>query len=106
MKYSLRSLMIATLILPPLLAVGITLAARFFLEPEPQTLPSPWIGVGNDDVLYFAPGPEFKLSREAAAQKSFEADLEAQRAGLTTSQALAPNRVRNNLAGSDRRGEN
>ena len=30
-----------------------------------QTLPSPyWL---TDDVQYFAPGPEFKLSREAAA---------------------------------------
>ena len=44
-----------------------------------QTLPSPWYL--TDDVQYFAPGPEFKLSREAAAQKAFKADLEAQRAG-------------------------
>jgi len=30
-----------------------------------QTLPSPyWF---SDDVQYFAPGPEFKLAREAAA---------------------------------------
>lgn len=32
-----------------------------------QTLPSPWYL--DDDVQYFAPGPEFKLSREAAAQQ-------------------------------------
>ena len=44
-----------------------------------QTLPSSWYL--TDDVQYFAPGPEFKLSREAAAQKAFKADLEAQRAG-------------------------
>lgn len=44
-----------------------------------QTLPSSWYL--GDDVQYFAPGPEFKLSREAAAQKAFKADLEAQRAG-------------------------
>jgi len=37
-----------------------------------QTLPSPWYQ--TDDVQYFAPGPEFKLSREAAAQKAFKED--------------------------------
>lgn len=36
-----------------------------------QTLPSPWYL--TDDVQYYAPGPEFKLAREAAA-------LEEQRA--------------------------
>jgi hypothetical protein len=79
MKYSLRSLMMVVLVAPPLMAVGITLATRFFAEPEPQTLPPPWSGIGNDDIHYFAPGPEFKLSREAAARKAFKADLEAQR---------------------------
>ena len=76
MKYSLRSLMIVTLVLPPLLAAGITLAARFFVEPEPQTLPPMFSGVGSDDIQYFAPGPEFKLSREAAALKAFKEDKE------------------------------
>lgn len=41
-----------------------------------QTLPS-----GHyltDDVQYFAPGPEFKLPREAAAMKAYQADLDAQ----------------------------
>ncbi len=33
-----------------------------------QTLPSAYYQM--DDVQYFAPGPEFKLSREAAAQKA------------------------------------
>jgi hypothetical protein len=41
-----------------------------------QTLPSPWYI--HDDIQYFAPGPEFKLSREAAAMKAYKADLEAQ----------------------------
>jgi hypothetical protein len=41
-----------------------------------QTLPSPYYV--QDDIQYFAPGPEFKLSREAAAQKAYKADLEAQ----------------------------
>jgi hypothetical protein len=34
-----------------------------------QTLPSPYYQ--KDDIQYFPPGPEFKLSREAAAQKAF-----------------------------------
>ena len=33
-----------------------------------QTLPSPYYM--SDDVQYFAPGPEFKLAREAAAQRA------------------------------------
>jgi hypothetical protein len=41
-----------------------------------QTLPSPWYI--SDDIQYFPPGPEFKLSREAAAMKAYKADLEAQ----------------------------
>lgn len=44
-----------------------------------QTLPSPWYV--SDDIQYFAPGPEFKLAREAAAQKAYKADLEAQQSG-------------------------
>ena len=37
-----------------------------------QTLPSPYYM--TDDPQYFPPGPEFKLSREAAALKSFGED--------------------------------
>ena len=37
-----------------------------------QTLPSPYYL--QDDVQYFPAGPEFKLSREAAALKAYEAD--------------------------------
>ena len=44
-----------------------------------QTLPSPWYIA--DDIQYFPPGPEFKLAREAAAQKAYKADLEAAQAG-------------------------
>jgi len=44
-----------------------------------QLLPSPWYT--TDDIQYFPPGPEFKLSREAAAQKAYKADLEAQQKG-------------------------
>ncbi len=35
-----------------------------------QTLPSPYYM--DDDVQYFAPGPEFKLQREAAAMKAYK----------------------------------
>ena len=43
-----------------------------------QTLPSGYYM--SDDIQYFPPGPEFKLSREAAAMKAYKADLEAQEA--------------------------
>ena len=41
-----------------------------------QTLPSAYYL--SDDVQYFAPGPEFKLSREAAAMKAYNADQQLQ----------------------------
>jgi hypothetical protein len=46
-----------------------------------QTLPSPYYL--TDDVQYYAPGPEFKLAREAAAmQEQAEAiESEAQAVG-------------------------
>ena len=37
-----------------------------------QTLPSPFYL--QDDLQYFPHGPEFKLSREAAAMRRFEAE--------------------------------
>ncbi|HEX5102787.1 MAG TPA: hypothetical protein VFV87_03200 [Pirellulaceae bacterium] len=40
-----------------------------------QTLPSPYYM--QDDIQYFPPGAEFKLAREAAAQKAYKADLQA-----------------------------
>jgi hypothetical protein len=41
-----------------------------------QTLPSPyWM---TDDVQYYAPGPEFKLSREATALKAAQAQQNLQ----------------------------
>lgn len=41
-----------------------------------QTLPSPYYI--HDDVQYFPPGPEFKLSREAAAMRAHQAERELQ----------------------------
>lgn len=40
-----------------------------------QVLPSPWYL--QDDVQYFAPGPEFKLAREAAAMEEARAQVES-----------------------------
>jgi hypothetical protein len=42
-----------------------------------QVLPSGYYI--TDDVQYFAPGAEFKLSREAAAQKAYKAEQELRR---------------------------
>jgi hypothetical protein len=45
-----------------------------------QTLPSPWYL--TDDVQYYAPGPGFKLAREAAAmQEQKAADVSQPQAG-------------------------
>jgi hypothetical protein len=41
-----------------------------------QTLPSPYYL--TDDVQYYAPGPGFKLAREAAAMQQQEADQVSQ----------------------------
>lgn len=40
-----------------------------------QTLPSPYYM--QDDVQYFAPGPEFKLQREAAAMQAYQDQAKA-----------------------------
>ncbi len=42
-----------------------------------QTLPSAFYY--TDDVQYFPPGPEFKLSQEAAVMKAYNADQQAQK---------------------------
>jgi hypothetical protein len=41
-----------------------------------QTLPSPWYL--TDDVQYYAPGPEFKLAREAAAMQEQKEAVKSQ----------------------------
>lgn len=53
-----------------------------------QTLPSPYYL--TDDVQYFAPGPEFKLAREAAALQAAEAEAAAARGGATMPPAGMP----------------
>ncbi len=46
---------------------AVTLLTGCQVEMGGQTLPSPYYL--TDDVQYYAPGPEFKLAREAAAMK-------------------------------------
>ena len=58
-----------------LVACGITTGCQ--MEIGGQTLPSPYYM--QDDIQYYAPGPEFKLSKEAAAQKAAAADQALQR---------------------------
>ena len=58
-------------------AVGLGLVATLGItgcqvDVAGQTLPSPYYM--TDDVQYFAPGPEFKLEREAAAQRQARAE--------------------------------
>ena len=57
-----------------LIAVGAS-ATGCQVDVGGQTLPSPYYL--SDDVQYFAPGPEFKLAREAAAMKLNRAQAEA-----------------------------
>jgi hypothetical protein len=57
-----------------------------------QTLPSGYYL--TDDVQYFAPGPEFKLAKEAAAQKAYAEEqkrqIRAANAGKPVRQAALP----------------
>ncbi|MDA7979278.1 MAG: hypothetical protein MPJ50_10985 [Pirellulales bacterium] len=58
-----------------LCAAGLTIAGFATgcqVEIGGQTLPSPYYQF--DDVQYYAPGPEFKLSNEAAALRSRAAE--------------------------------
>lgn len=59
------------------LFLGISLAgsAGCQVDVGGQTLPSAYYL--SDDVQYFPAGPEFKLSREAAAMKAQQADVES-----------------------------
>lgn len=59
-RRGLRSVVWGALVLP-----GLVFATGCQVDIGGQTLPSPYYM--SDDVQYFPPGPEFKLSREAAA---------------------------------------
>jgi hypothetical protein len=53
-----------------------------------QTLPSPWYL--TDDVQYYAPGPEFKLAREAAAMQEQKDAVQSQAQNANAPQRPAP----------------
>lgn len=56
------------------LAAGILIATTGCqVEMGGQTLPSPYYM--QDDVQYYAPGPEFRLAREAAALKAARGEV-------------------------------
>ncbi len=50
------------------LLLGLSATTGCQVDVGGQTLPSPYYL--TDDVQYYAPGPEFKLSKEAAALKA------------------------------------
>jgi hypothetical protein len=53
-----------------------TLLTGCQVEYAGQTLPSPYYL--TDDIQYYAPGPEFKLAREAAAMKEQTEAIESE----------------------------
>ena len=60
------------LLLSALAAVGVS-TTGCQVDVGGQTLPSPYYL--HDDIQYFPSGPEFKLSKEAAAQKAYKDEL-------------------------------
>lgn len=66
--------------------LGLLAAAGCQSDIGGQTLPSPYWQ--SDDVQYFPPGQEFKLSREAAAMKAY--NNEQLRAGKQPVPAVQP----------------
>ena len=66
LQFTVRTLLISSLVAALLVQFGPSAFRRVF--PRQPELPAPWIRV-NDDVQYFPAGPEFKLSKEAAALK-------------------------------------
>ena len=74
MRYRLRTLLIVLALGPPIGAGGYRAWDAF------RPKPSPWYI--QDGGNYFPPGPEWKLSREAAALKQFKADIESESEAL------------------------
>lgn len=70
--YSRTRLWMCSIVLLGAAAVGCT------VNTGGQTLPSGYYL--QDDVQYFAPGPEFPLANEAAAQQVRQAEAAAQKA--------------------------
>jgi hypothetical protein len=64
-----------------LAAVAVVPATGCQVDIGGQTLPSGFYL--EDDVQYFPPGPEFKLSREAAAMKTYAEEQAAQQRAVS-----------------------
>jgi len=79
-QFSLKWLLLAMFVGGPALAVATPYAARWWrhMTEPPVTVGGQLLPSGyyiSTDVQYFAPGPEFKLSREAATMKAFNAEV-------------------------------
>jgi hypothetical protein len=59
-----------------ILASAAALLSGCQVEYAGQTLPSPYYL--SDDIQYYAPGPEFKLAREAAAMQEQAEAIESE----------------------------
>ncbi len=64
-----------------LLAATVVPAVGCQVDIGGQTLPSGFYL--QDDVQYFPPGPEFKLSKEAAAMKTYKEEQAAQQRAVS-----------------------
>jgi hypothetical protein len=69
-----------------LLAAAVAPAVGCQVDVGGQTLPSGYYL--QDDVQYYAPGPEFKLAKEAAAMKTYKEEQAAQQRAVSA--GLAP----------------
>lgn len=73
-----------------LLACGLSTGCQ--VEMAGQTLPSPYYL--TDDVQYYAPGPEFKLAREAARLKELSEGQDSRQQPFgAADQPIAPGAV-------------
>lgn len=70
-KRSIRWAFVASMLAP-----AVTILTGCQVEYAGQTLPSPYYL--TDDIQYYAPGPEFKLAREAAAMQEQREAIESQ----------------------------
>ena len=55
---------------------SVAAAAKYADKPQQKAVENSFYI--RDSIQYFAPGPEFKLSREAAAQQAFKEELAGQ----------------------------
>jgi len=73
MRIWARSPRVSITLLGAFLTTVVVVGSGCQVEMGGQTLPSPYYM--QDDVQYFAPGPEFRLAREAAALKEARGEV-------------------------------